>query len=98
MPERPAIGFSGIIINISSGLELIPVHKSLDTIEDSSITNNLTSDNLFLQATLHFSFKPSKFVPSLIPRPELMVFPGLFTVDISVGPILKSRGLPGSLQ
>ena len=50
--ERPGNAFSGIIINISPNLESISVHKSLDTIESSSIINNFTSDNLFLKTAL----------------------------------------------
>ena len=70
MTERQANAFSGIIINISSNLELISIHKLLDTIESSSIIKNFTSDSLFLNAALDLSNKPSNFIPGLIPRPE----------------------------
>ena len=50
--ERAGNAFLGIIINISPNLESISVHKSLDTIESSSIINNFTSDNLFLKTAL----------------------------------------------
>ena len=43
------MNFSGIIINKSPDLESIFVHKSLDTIERSSIFKNFTSDNLLLK-------------------------------------------------
>ena len=75
MAERPANSSSGIIVNISSNLELISIHKLLDTIESSSIITNFTSDSLFLKAALDLSFKPSNFIPGLIPRPEWMVVP-----------------------
>ena len=45
-------------------LKSISVHKSRDIIE------NFTSDNLCLRAVLDLLFKPSSFVPDLIPRPE----------------------------
>ena len=61
------------------------VHKSLDTIKISSITTNVTSDNLFLKTALDLSFKPSSFVPGSVPRPEKMVVPPIFTVDVPVG-------------
>ena len=48
----PTNAISGIIINVSSILESISAHKSLHTIENSSIINNNTSHNLFLKAAL----------------------------------------------
>ena len=68
--ERPANSFSGIITNISSNFESMSVHKLLDIIESSSLIKTSTSDNLFLKVILDLSFKPSNFVPALIPRPE----------------------------
>ena len=75
--ERPVNDFSGIVMNISPNLESISVHKSVDTIESSSIINNFTSNSLFLKAALDLSFKPSNFVPGLIETPEWMVVPPL---------------------
>ena len=59
--EKPANAFSGTIINISLNPEYVFVHKSLDTIESSSIIKSFTSDKLFFKATLDFSFKPSNY-------------------------------------
>ena len=59
-----------MVFQESSNFESISVHKSLDTIESSSIINNFTSDNLFLKAALNLPFKPSNFVLNLIPRTE----------------------------
>ena len=94
MTERPANAFSGIITNISSNLELISIHKLLDTIESSSIIKNFTSD----RAAVNLSFKPSNFISGLIPRPEWMVVPPIFTADIPVGPCKRTQGFSGSLQ
>ena len=44
--------FKGIVIIISLNIESKSFHKSLDTIESSSIIKNFTSDNLFLKAAL----------------------------------------------
>ena len=55
--ERPANAISAIIINIFPKPGSILVHKSLDTIEGSSIINNFTSDNLFLKGALDLLFK-----------------------------------------
>ena len=71
--EIPANTFLRIIINISPNLELISLHKSVDTlesIESSSIIKKLTSVNLFLKVALELSFKRSSFAPGLILRPE----------------------------
>ena len=68
--ERAVNAFSRIIIIIYPNLGSLSVRKSLVTIESSSIINNFTSDNLFLKSTWDLSFKPSNFVPGLIPRPE----------------------------
>ena len=89
MTERPVHAFSRIIIIIYPNLGSLSVHKSLVTIESSSIINNFTSDNLFLKSTLDLSFKPSNFVPGLIPRPEWMVVLFIFTNDFTVGPSKK---------
>ena len=62
MTERPENVFSVIVINISPNLEWISLYKSFETIEKSSIITNFNSDNLFLEAALEFSFKPSNFV------------------------------------
>ena len=62
MTERPENVFSVIAINLSPNLEWISLYKSLETIEQSSIIKNFNSDNLFLEAALDFSFKPSNFV------------------------------------
>ena len=83
---------SSIYIYISCNLELISTHKSLDTIDSSSIVKNVTSDNLFFIAALDLSFKPSKLIPGLIPRPKWMVFPPIFTADIPVGPSKRTLG------
>ena len=64
--ETAANAFSGIIINIFPKLESVSVHKSLNTIETSSIVKNFTFDNLFLGANLYLSSKSSIFVPGLI--------------------------------
>ena len=96
--ERPRNAFSGIIKNISFSLELISIHKLLDTIESSSIIKNFISDSLFLKAVLDLSFKPTNFIPGLIPRPEWMVVPPIFTTDIPVGPSKRILGFSGSLQ
>ena len=93
--ERSANSFSGIVIIISPNLEWIYVHKSLYTIECSSIINNFTSDSLFLNAALDLSLKPSNFVPSLVSRPEWIVVLPIFAADIPVGPgkrTLDSQG------
>ena len=47
--------FSEIIINSSSNLESIFIHKSLDTIYSSFIIKNFISGNLFLKTALVFS-------------------------------------------
>ena len=57
-------------------LKSISVHKSRDIIE------NFTSDNLYLRAVLDLLFKPSSFVPDLIPRPEWLVVLPIFATDI----------------
>ena len=57
--ERPANAFPGIIINISPNFEATYLHKSLDTIENSFIIKNFTSDNLFLKEALDLPFKSS---------------------------------------
>ena len=44
------------------------------------------------------SFKPSSFLPGLIPRPELMMVPPIFMTDYYVGPSKRSIGFSGSLQ
>ena len=63
--------FLGIVVNTSLNLELISsVHKSLDTIQISSVIKNFNSDNLFLKAALDFSVTQSNFDPDLIPNPE----------------------------
>ena len=63
--------FLGIVVNTSLNLELISsVHKSLDTIQISSVIKNFNSDNLFLKAALDFSVRRSNFDPDLIPNPE----------------------------
>ena len=62
--------FQGIIISIFPNLESNSVHRSLDTLESSSIIKNFTSDNLFLKAALDMSFKTSGFIPGLVPKPE----------------------------
>ena len=38
------------------------------------------------------AFKPSNYVPGLIPRPEKMAVPPTFTADIPVGPSEKALG------
>ena len=93
--EKLANAFSGIIINFSPILESISVHKSLDTIESSSIYQ---VHKLFLKAAFDLSFKPSGFIPILIPRPEWMVVPTIFTANISVGPSKRTRLFSGSLR
>ena len=50
------------------------------------------------KATSDLSFKQDKFVPDLIPRPEKMVIPYIFTGDIHVGPSKISLGLSSTLQ
>ena len=67
--ERPGNIFSGIII-VSP--KLLPIETlmpckpwNLDTIENSSIIKNLTSNNLFLKVALDLSFKQSSFIPGL---------------------------------
>ena len=59
-----------LLENIYPNLESITVYKSLDTIESSFLIKSVTSDNLFLRATLDLPFKASNLVPGLIPRPE----------------------------
>ena len=76
----------------------MPVHKLLDTIESSSIIKNFTSNNLFLKAALDMIFRPSNFVPGLIPRPEWMVVPPKFNADIPLGPSKRALGFSGTLQ
>ena len=44
------------------------------------------------------SFKPSNCVSCLIPRPERMLVPPLFTVHAPVGPTKRTLGFSGSLQ
>ena len=56
----------------------------LDIIEGSSITN-FTSDSLFRKAALDWSFEPSRFIPGLIPIPERIIVPPIFTADFPVG-------------
>ena len=82
--ERPANDFSGIIINISTRLKLISVHKSLDTVENSTITKYFTSDRLFLKTALDLSFKPN-IVPDQISKLKSMLVPLIFSSEISVG-------------
>ena len=57
-----------------------------------------TSDNLFLKAALKLSFKLSNAVPGLIPRPERMVVPPIFTGDIPVGPNKITLGISEALK
>ena len=57
-------------INNSAKVESISVHNSLDSMEISSIINNLISDNLYLKAALDLSFEPSYFLPGLIAGTE----------------------------
>ena len=89
MIKRAEIFFSGIILSISLNLAWISVHKSLETIKSSSIIKSFTSDNLFLKKSLDLEFKPSSFVPGLIPRPKQMVVSPIFTTDIPAGPSKK---------
>ena len=84
--ERPTNTIPRILINISPNLESIAIHKLLETIENLSIVNYVTSDSLFFVTALDFSFKPSNFVTGLSPRPKWIVFPPLFTADILKGP------------
>ena len=60
----PTYAFIGIIN--TSNLELIFVHKSLDTRESSSTIKNFTCNKLFLEAVLYLSFRPSNFDADLI--------------------------------
>ena len=71
---------------MSSNPESIPVYKSLETMERSSIIKHFSSDNLFLKAALDLSFEPSDFIPGLIPIPEWMIVSPVFTADIPAGP------------
>ena len=86
--------FSGIIINISPNLESISVHKRLDTIESLFIIKDLASDNSFHKAALDLLFKPSNFVPGLIPRRVCMVLATIFTAAIftPVGSVKRTLG------
>ena len=95
LTEWPANDFSVIITNISCNLELISTRKSLNS---SSIIKNLTPDVLFHKAALDLSFKSRNLIPGLIPRPEWMVVPPIFTADIPVVPSKRTLGFSGSLQ
>ena len=83
--------FFAIIISISPNLESISVHKSLEFMDSSSIIENFISDTYFLKS-LNLWFKPSSFVPGLIPRPEGMVVPPIFIIDILAGPSKRTHG------
>ena len=57
-----------------------------------------TSNNLYLKAALDMSFRPSNFYPGIILRPEWVVAPPIFTVNITVGSSKKALGFCGFLQ
>lgn len=90
--------FLGIVVNTSLNLELISVHKSLDTIQICSVIKNFNSDNLFLKAALDFSVRQSNFDPDLIPNPEWVIAPPIFAADVPIGPNKRTISLWGSLQ
>ena len=62
---------------------------SLDTIESSSMIKNVPWDNVFLKIALDLWFGPSNFDPDLVPNPEWILFPPIFTADILLGSIKK---------
>ena len=78
-------------------LESISVQKSVDTIENLSIISNFTSDNLFFKLALDLSFKPSNFIPGLIPKPEWMVVLPMLNDHIHVAPSKRTLSCPGLL-
>ena len=70
-------------VHYKHNLVAISVDKWLDTIESSFIFIYFISDKLFYKAFL--LFKSSIFVPGLNSKPEWILVPRIFTIDILVG-------------
>ena len=71
-------------IKILSTQALSLKNKLLETIKNSSIITNFTSDNLFHKLLFVLSLKPCILTPGFMTRAEWIVVPSIFTADMPI--------------